>query len=141
MLGLSSACILHGFHDAATHPIPHKGGGVLYNVMIHVCITLCSTDCRQMRPDIVPTHVRQVIPRPIYHCWGGRRRTCAESTDASTPGVCVEQKSPLLSRSHANLSPATRSRPFSALGFWDKNAGMCAGAMPYRRDFPATTRI
>ena len=43
--------------------------------------------------------------------------------------------------SHANLSPATRNCPFSVLSFWDKNAGICAGGMPYRRDFPATTRI
>ena len=29
----------------------------------------------------------------------------------------------------------------SVLGFWDNNTGICAGAMPYRRDLPATTRI
>ena len=27
------------------------------------------------------------------------------------------------------------------LGFWDENTGICAGAMPCRRDVPATTRI
>ena len=43
--------------------------------------------------------------------------------------------------SHANLSPTTRNGPFSVLGFWDKNTGICAGAMPYRRDFTATARI
>ena len=42
---------------------------------------------------------------------------------------------------HANLSPTTRNWPFSVLGFWDKNTWICAGAMPYRRDFTATTRI
>ena len=26
-------------------------------------------------------------------------------------------------------------------GFWDTNTGICAGAMPHRRDFPTTTRI
>ena len=31
--------------------------------------------------------------------------------------------------------------PFLVLGFWDKNTGICAGAMPYRRDFPTTTRL
>ena len=31
--------------------------------------------------------------------------------------------------------------PFLVLGSWDKNTGICAGAMPYRRDFAATTRI
>ena len=34
-----------------------------------------------------------------------------------------------------------RNIPFSVLDFWDKNTGICAGAMPYRRDFPATTGI
>ena len=43
--------------------------------------------------------------------------------------------------SHANLSVTTQNCPFSVLGFWDKNTGICAGAMPYRRDFTATTRI
>ena len=42
---------------------------------------------------------------------------------------------------HANLSATTRNWPFSVLGFWDKNTGICAGTMPYRRDFSATTRI
>ena len=44
---------------------------------------------------------------------------------------------------------ATRFRParivsdhaWSVLGFWDKNTMACAGAMPFRRYFPATTRI
>ena len=40
---------------------------------------------------------------------------------------------------HANLSPETQNWPFSVLRFWDKNTGICAGAMPYLRDFPATT--
>ena len=30
---------------------------------------------------------------------------------------------------------------YFVLGFWDKNTVMCAGAIPYRRYFPATTRI
>ena len=42
---------------------------------------------------------------------------------------------------HANLSVTTQNWPFSVLGFWDNNTGICAGAMPYRRDFTATTRI
>ena len=45
------------------------------------------------------------------------------------------------SGSHAKNKIAGRFIPFSVLGFWDKNAGICAGAMPYRRDFPATTGI
>ena len=31
--------------------------------------------------------------------------------------------------------------PILVLGFWDKNTGMRAGAMPYHQDFSATTRI
>ena len=42
---------------------------------------------------------------------------------------------------HANLSVTTQNWPFSVLGFWDKNTGICAGAIAYRRDFTATTRI
>ena len=42
---------------------------------------------------------------------------------------------------HAKNKFAGRIIPFSVLGFWDKNTGVCAGAMPYRRDFTATTRI
>ena len=30
---------------------------------------------------------------------------------------------------------------FLVLGFWDKNTGICTSTMPYRRDFPASTRI
>ena len=42
---------------------------------------------------------------------------------------------------HANLNATTPNWPLSVLGFWDKNTGICAGVMPYRRDFMATTRI
>ena len=41
----------------------------------------------------------------------------------------------------AHLSATTRSWPFSVPGFWDKTTGICASAMPHRRDSPATTRI
>ena len=42
---------------------------------------------------------------------------------------------------HANLNATTRNWPFSELGFWDKNTGICASATSYRRDFLATIRI
>ena len=42
---------------------------------------------------------------------------------------------------HAKNKVVARVIPFSVLGFWVKSTGMCAGAMPYRRDFTATTRI
>ena len=31
--------------------------------------------------------------------------------------------------------------PSLLLGFWDRNTVVCAGAIPYRKDFPATTRF
>ena len=42
---------------------------------------------------------------------------------------------------HAKNKIAGRFILFLVLGFWDKNTGICAGAVQYRRDFPATTRI
>ena len=36
---------------------------------------------------------------------------------------------------HANNNIAGRIIPFLVLGFWDKNAGIYAGAMPYRPVF------
>ena len=42
---------------------------------------------------------------------------------------------------HAKNKVVGRIMPFSVLGFWVKSTGICAGAMPYRRDFTATTRI
>ena len=42
--------------------------------------------------------------------------------------------------SHAKNSVAGSIIPFSVLGFWDKTTMACAGAMPFRRDFPATIR-
>ena len=42
----------------------------------------------------------------------------------------------------AITAPApAHSHPAELVGFWDKNTVICAGAMPYRPDFPATTRI
>ena len=38
-------------------------------------------------------------------------------------------------RIHAKNEIAGRIIPFFELGFWDKITGMCAGAMPYHRDF------
>ena len=44
---------------------------------------------------------------------------------------------------HANNQFAGRCITFYVLSFWDTNTeyGVCAGAMPYRRNFPATTGI
>ena len=42
---------------------------------------------------------------------------------------------------HAKNKIVARFIPFSVLGFWVKSTGICSGAMPYRRDFTATTRI
>ena len=50
---------------------------------------------------------------------------------ATSEGFCI----------HAKNKIAGRMITFLVLGFWDKNTGTCAGAMPYRRDFPTTTRI
>ena len=44
-------------------------------------------------------------------------------------------------KSHAKNKIAGSMIPFLVLGFWDTNTGICAGAMPYRRDFPTTSRI
>ena len=42
---------------------------------------------------------------------------------------------------YAKNKIAGRFAPFLVLGFWDKTTGICAGTMPYRRVFPATTEI
>ena len=36
---------------------------------------------------------------------------------------------------HTKNTIAGRFIPFLVLDFWDKTTGICAGAMPYRRDF------
>ena len=45
--------------------------------------------------------------------------------------ACLKHDTPF----HAYLSPATQIWPFSLLVFWDKNTGICAGAISYRRGF------
>ena len=40
-----------------------------------------------------------------------------------------------------NKSVGLPNDPVLVIGFWDKNTVACAGAMPYRRYFPATIRI
>ena len=42
---------------------------------------------------------------------------------------------------HAKNKIAGRIITFLVLSFWNKNTEICVGAMPYRRDFPTTTRI
>ena len=42
---------------------------------------------------------------------------------------------------HAKNKIAGRFILFLVLGFWDKNTRICAGTMPYRWEFSATTRI
>ena len=42
---------------------------------------------------------------------------------------------------HAKNKTAGRMIPSLVPGFWDKITMICAVVMPYRRDFPATTRI
>ena len=48
---------------------------------------------------------------------------------------------PTLRTSHAKDNIPGRTIPFLVLYFCNKNTVGCAGAMPQRRDFPATTRI
>ena len=45
-----------------------------------------------------------------------------------------------MAANHAKNKCSGRIIPLSVLGFWDKNTGICAGAIPYRWDFPATTQ-
>ena len=77
---------------------------------------------------------------------------CGSPGAAERAGVCVGyrlvQVVPRPSRNAAIELPTLISEPqheighsHSVLGFWDKNTGNCAGAMLYRRDSPATTRI
>ena len=47
----------------------------------------------------------------------------------------------LVPSTHAKNKSVARFIPFSLLGFWVKSTGICAGALPYRRDFTATTRM
>ena len=83
--------------------------------------------------------------RGVYlNCfWDGAR--AGGACGAATPSAkhvarCVP--SHLALHTHAeNKIAGCRIIPFLVLGFWDKNIGICAGAMPYRRDFPDTTRI
>ena len=42
---------------------------------------------------------------------------------------------------HPKTKIAFRLTPFLVLDLWDKNTGICTGAMPYRRDFTVTTGI
>ena len=59
------------------------------------------------------------------------------------PGRCAQARRgcPAARAHHAQNTIAGRIIPFLVLGFWDKNAVICAGAMPHRRGFPATTGI
>jgi hypothetical protein len=52
-----------------------------------------------------------------------------------TYGTHYEHASDSNAYIHAKNKIAGRFILFSVLGFWDKNTGICAGAMPYRRDF------
>ena len=54
----------------------------------------------------------------------------------------------MLARRRAGAVPPTcwsswvnRVHVTNVLGFWDKNSMVCAGAMPYRRDFPALSLL
>ena len=60
--------------------------------------------------------------------------TLARSCKVDTPAC-------MMMSYHAQNKIAASRIPFSVRGFWDKNTVMWAGAMPYRRYFPATTRI
>ena len=79
---------------------------------------------------------------PVKHCPNHARALRLEV--AAVEVVCVHGVAHLSEHthvSHADLSPTTQNWPFSVLGFCEKKNGICAGVMPYRRDFPATTRI
>ena len=72
----------------------------------------------------------QALKEHIVPLWGGLIPT--ELTQNSRKN---EIKQPTKNKT------VDRMIALSVLGFWDKNTMACAGAMPCRRDFPATTRI
>ena len=53
----------------------------------------------------------------------------------------TRKRNPPVKYSHAKNKIAGRFIPFLVLGFWNTITGICAGAMPYRRDFLATAGI
>ena len=79
-------------------------------------------------PEAVALGVPAPAPAP-------RART---RTLVPTPEPCAFAQG---THGHAKNKIARRFILFLVLGFWDKNTGICAGAMPYRQDFPDTTGI
>ena len=76
---------------------------------------------------------------------GGRRQIpvkchCVLSRQKSRTEM-YETKSSAAGTRRAKNSIAGRMMTFSVLGFWDRITVACAGAMPFRRDLPATTNI
>ena len=69
-----------------------------------------------------------ILPTPVVPA-SSRISARLKSVLGHVPPVSMQQQRHRLI--HANLSPATRNWPFSALDFLDKNTGICAGAMPY----------
>ena len=67
----------------------------------------------------------------------GSRSSSRSSTRSGGQGASSKGSSTTL----ISGGPATRHWPFSVLGLWDKNTGICAGARSYRQDVPATTRM
>ena len=62
-------------------------------------------------------------------------------TDPSVTSAAALCAQPMCYDTHTKNKIAGRIIAFSVLGFWDKNTGIYAGAMPYCRYFTATTGI
>ena len=89
--------------------------------------------------------VAQAAKLTIPACSVDQVPTC--SLDLNTFRIPVHHAKNKIAGCYHKNHPAVRSRsririiPLLVPGFWDKSTGICAGAMSYRRDVLATTRI
>ena len=125
------------------HVEAHGAGVMLYTGDQMLCAGMPDLHSRSGRLVCGVQEERDLLPGTKYSIGvDGERQWSVDGANL----VVKDAKDTVRSRPptpayHANLRTATRNCSFSVLGFWDENTGICAGAMPFRRDFPATTRI
>ena len=97
----------------------------------------------------------EVLPRVQHYIGAAWKRGDCEGPRPYYPNCVGNSGLSLISRAkmlelmkqiRATAPPTLISAPRHEIGhsqycFWDINTGISTGAMPYRRDFPATTRI
>ena len=137
---------LDGMHSTAAHHARQSSLVVTMRIQLLAkvpCSWLGSPDpdSRWKSPVKWQIPMYDIVGLPQAHLQAKHANPEAGTKCAGCVWVSYVRLSAAVATHHVKNTIASRLILLLVLGFWDNNTVVCAGAIPYRRYFPATTRI